>query len=209
MAEDGLGPFWGHAVAPPGQAITLRPYSAGFSHAELGVLYRWACDPELLRLTSGVPLDMSFARFCEIFLGQLPKYNSEHEQLFAIVDRSGRLIGRVGLFGIDPVGGSAELGILIGDPADWGRGYGREAAAAAVDHAFGRFGLSAITLHTYPDNLRAQRAFAAVGFRPIRQLRRFSLDRGTHDELEMRITPDDRPPARASEAGSAVLAAFG
>lgn len=172
--------------------VALRPYRAGFSDAELVTLYRWACDSELLRLTSGVPLDMTFKRFRSLFLTQLPKYNSEREQLFAILDREGRLIGRVGLFGIDAVAGTTELGILIGDPGDWGQGYGRAAAAAAVDLAFDELGLSAVILHTYPDNLRAQRAFAAVGFRTTREIRRFSLDRGTHDELEMRIIPEDR-----------------
>ncbi len=197
----------GAPVAPPPRpAITLRAYSAGFSDAELAALYRWACDPKLLRLTSGVPLDISFKRFKELFFDQLPKYNSEHEQLFAILDRSNRLIGRVGLFGIDPRGGTAELGILIGDPSDWGRGFGRAAVAAMVDHAFDALGLSAITLHTYPDNLRAQRAFAAAGFRCQRQLRRFSLDRGTHDELEMRITPADRLAMRQPASASPVPA---
>jgi RimJ/RimL family protein N-acetyltransferase len=178
-------------LSPP--TVTLRPYRAGFSDTELMTLYRWACDSELLSLTSGVPLDMTFKRFRSLFLTQLPKYNSKREQLFAILDRRERLIGRVGLFGIDPIGGTTELGILIGDPNDWGKGFGRAAAASAVDFAFDELGLRAVILHTYPDNIRAQRAFAAIGFRITREIRRFSLDRGTHDEIEMRITPADRP----------------
>jgi len=198
-AERGLG--------RPERRVSLRPYVAGFSDAELRALYRWACDPELLRLTSGVPLDMSFKRFRSLFLSQLPKYNSEREQLFAVLDRGERLIGRVGLFGIDPSGGSAELGILIGDPEDWGKGYGRAAVAAAVDLAFQELGLAAVILHTYPENLRAQRAFAAAGFRRVRELRRFSLDRGTHDELEMRVTPADRQASRLPALAAPAFAA--
>lgn len=174
-----------------GARITLRPYAAGFSPDEVRTLYRWACDPDLLSLISGFPLDMTFEQFEHLFCSQLERHNSDREQLFAILDESGRLIGRVGLFGIDARARSAELGIVIGERDRWGHGYGRDAIATVVDFAMRALGIHTIRLYTYPDNARAQRAFAAVGFRPSRELRRFTLDRGSHSELEMLLTAGD------------------
>ncbi|MCB0215060.1 MAG: GNAT family N-acetyltransferase [Caldilineae bacterium] len=182
----------GHAATRlVGQRVALRPYSEGFDEAELRALYRWARDPELLRLTGGLPLDLSFARFREVFRDKLTRLDPTRELLYALLDEQGHLIGRIGLFALDPAAGSAELGIVLGERASWGRARGREAIGLLAGHAFGELKLSRILLHTYPENTRAQRAFAAAGFRETRRLRRFSLDRGTHDEIEMQLVPAD------------------
>jgi RimJ/RimL family protein N-acetyltransferase len=174
--------------AAAGRRATLRPYSAGFTEEELVELYRWSSDPDVLSLSGGSPLDMSFESFRETFLSQLQQRNSHTEQVFAILDEAGHMIGRTGLFDIDRVSGTAELGIVIGNHDCWGRGYGRDAVGALVEFGFGELNLSRIRLFTYPDNERARRAYEAVGFRTVRELQRFSLRRGTHSELEMEIT---------------------
>jgi RimJ/RimL family protein N-acetyltransferase len=170
-----------------GQRLTLRPYVAGFNDEELARVYRWACDPAILDLAGGSPLNVSFERFRELFLEQLPRHNSGREQLFLILDEAGEAIGRVGLFGLGSrrQPRSAELGIVIGEADRWGQGYGREAVRLVTDFAFEALDLDKVTLFTYPDNLRARRAFEAAGFRPLREIRRFSFDRGSHLELEM------------------------
>lgn len=173
-----------------GALVTLRPYCVGFSEEELAELYHWARDPELLALSGGTPLEVSFPRFRDLFVTQLSRHNSAREQLFAVLNESGRLIGRTGLFGLDRRDRVAELGIVIGDRAHWGRSYGRDAVSALVSFGFRELGLERIILYTYEDNLRAQKAFRAVGFRPVRQLSRFSFERGTHSEIEMELVAD-------------------
>lgn len=168
-----------------GERVSLRPYSAGFDDAELEALYRWSRDDGIVRLSGGRPIEMSLERFRELFLQQLHRHNTPHEQLFAILDEAGRIIGRSGLFAIDPRRGRAELGIVIGERSAWGRGYGRDTVKTLVAFGLKELGLDRIVLYTYPDNERAQRTFAAVGFRPVRKIRRFSFDRGSHAELEM------------------------
>lgn len=179
----------GGAPAPclRGPRLVLRPYAAGFNEAELRQLYRWSRDPELLRLISGVPLDMPYPRFRTAFLDRLPERNSGTEQLYAILERPARLIGRAGLFAIGAQPGTAELGIAIGERDCWGRGYGREAIGLLADHAFGPLGLEQLRLYVFPENTRAQRAFAAAGFGESLRLRSFSLDRGSHDQIEMTL----------------------
>jgi RimJ/RimL family protein N-acetyltransferase len=100
------------------------------------------------------------------------------------------MIGRIGLFGFDASRNAAELGIVLGDRSTWGKGYGREAVCALVDEAFANGGLTHILLYTFEGNLRAQRAFAACGFQPVRTVRKFSMDRGAHLEIEMIIRRD-------------------
>lgn len=188
-----------------GPRLTLRPYQAGFSEAEIQALYGWSRDHDLLALCGTQPLDLGFRRFRELFLQQARRPADGTEQLYAILTEGGQIIGRIGLFGLllqaDPwglAGGGAfpsrqaELGIMIGDRPSWGRGFGREAVRLLVDHAFAARGLEAVVLYTFPDNHRAQQAFRAVGFGHERLVRRFSLSQGSHDELEMRITRQEQ-----------------
>lgn len=173
-----------------GRRVALRPYAAGFTSDELRDLYRWSRDSEVLALSGGAPLDMSFERFRETFLRQLAERNTRSEQLFAILDEGGRLIGRTGLFAIDPTEGVAELGIVIGEPHRWGLGYGRDAVKTLVDFGLQELALNRIVLFTYAENERARRAYEAAGFRPVREWERFSLHHGTYIELEMEIALD-------------------
>jgi ribosomal-protein-alanine N-acetyltransferase len=49
--------------------------------------------------------------------------------------------------------------------AQWGRGYAREAAAAALDHGFGVLGLDEIVSFTVPANLRSRAVMERLGMR--------------------------------------------
>lgn len=57
--------------------------------------------------------------------------NKEH--VFSVVDlASDKLIGRCLLVGIDQVNRTAMFGIVIGEKAYWGKGYGQEATRLAL-----------------------------------------------------------------------------
>lgn len=75
-----------------------------------------------------------------------------------------RLIGDIGLGGIDFVRGDAFVGIGIGDPDCWGKGYGTEAMQLAVRFAFVELNLSRVTLTVFGYNPRAIRSYEKVGF---------------------------------------------
>jgi len=177
-------------AAPPtptlrGAHVTLRPYGAGFSDDELRTLYGWARDDEVLALAGGLPLTLDFEHFKALFLAQLPRHNSPHEQLFVILDAEGELVGRAGLYRLDPPLHRAELGIVIGRRDRWAQGIGRDTVRTLVRYGVEDLGLTRIVLFTYPSNERAQRAFAGAGFRKVRTVRRFSLEMGAHDVIEM------------------------
>ena len=65
---------------------------------------------------------------------QIAERIRRHAHVFSIVDKaSDELIGRCMLFQVDPVNRSAKMGIVIGEKAYWGQGYGREATRLLPD----------------------------------------------------------------------------
>ncbi|WDA57752.1 GNAT family protein [Deinococcus aquaticus] len=92
---------------------------------------------------------------------------------FGVMDEQGRLIGSAELYDLRPPpplsATTGTLGVMIGYPDLWGRGYGRQAVQALLHWAFRErdFPLSRIRLTTFGHNRRAQRAFLACGFREV------------------------------------------
>jgi RimJ/RimL family protein N-acetyltransferase len=148
-------------------------------------LHEWGRDAEYARLTGEPPRSLEQRRRRH---AQLVAEAGDTSIEFAIC-RLGEesIVGRVTLFDIDPVTGSAALGIAVG-PADWGRGYGTDAVNAIVDFGFGELRLERIWLGTASDNVRARRAYARAGFIVEARQRRAYVDRGSFvDEILMSI----------------------
>jgi RimJ/RimL family protein N-acetyltransferase len=183
-----------------GKQIGLRPFTDPISDDEVARLYRWCRDQDLLRLSGGTPTDLSLSEFCEQLRGD-HRDQPDQRMVFFILRRSfdgvdaepsrndhGELIGRIGCFAIDWARRDCELGVVIGEATEWGKGYGRAAIILLLQHLFETTWLERVYLFTYPENIRAQRCFAACGFRPRGTVQRFSIERGEHDGAEMEIT---------------------
>ncbi|MDQ3460605.1 MAG: GNAT family N-acetyltransferase [Deinococcota bacterium] len=118
-------------------------------------------------------------------------------QSYGIFDEIGDYIGTIELYDIGAA--AATLGIIIGERSHWGRGYGPEAIAALLQHAFETMRLSRVRLSTFGDNARAQLAFKKVGFAE----RRRYTNRAGRIDVEMDISAEawlerrSRPPAPA------------
>jgi len=86
-------------------------------------------------------------------------------RLYAIENEEQRVIGSLTLRDIDGRH-SARLGITIG--ADFvSQGYGTEALRLFLDYFFGTMGFAQMILDVAAPNLRAVRAYRAVGFREV------------------------------------------
>jgi RimJ/RimL family protein N-acetyltransferase len=83
---------------------------------------------------------------------------------FFAIEADGKYIGDCGLGGLSDPHGTAELGIVIGDHAYWGKGYGREAVRLLLHYGFHYRGLRRIVLTTHVKNARAIRCYLACGF---------------------------------------------
>jgi RimJ/RimL family protein N-acetyltransferase len=75
-----------------------------------------------------------------------------------------RLVGLVALFGIKWTHGSALMAILIGEPDDWGKGYGTDGLGLLLAYAFRELNLYRVGLTVMSYNTRAIRLYEKAGF---------------------------------------------
>jgi RimJ/RimL family protein N-acetyltransferase len=146
--------------------------------------YAWRRDPELARFDAAAPLRSSYSDFLVTFREDV-EFPTPFRRVYAIEELDGLHIGNVMYYNIDDRRKEAELGITIGDKRYWGRGYGRDAVRAFLQHLFADVGLERIYLNTLDWNERAQQSFLAAGFVPCGTTRR-----GVHSFITMEALRD-------------------
>ncbi len=144
-----------------GEQVYLRP----FERSEAELYRRWRADARPMEL-AGFP-DPAPASLAEaqkrIEEAVAPERTGEYLFAICLIDGE-RPIGEASLFRLDFINGNAELGIFIGEPDKWGRGYGTDAVNALVDFGFGQLRLERIGLEVSTTNGRARRAYEKAGF---------------------------------------------
>src|SRR5262249_36492363 len=80
------------------------------------------------------------------------------------IRESGDLIGYVALREQDAASRHAKLSLRLGEPGEWGKGYGGEATRLLLRHAFATLNLHRVWLHVSAENTRAQRLYERLGF---------------------------------------------
>ncbi|HKP37798.1 MAG TPA: GNAT family protein [Pyrinomonadaceae bacterium] len=131
------------------------------TQADLPVLLEWINNRELVSFNAPYK-PVSEREHHEWFQSIQQRSDT---RLFAI-RRLGdaKLIGSCQLHTINPVSGSAELQIRLGDPAEFGQGYGTEAVRLLLKFGFNDLKLRRIYLQVFATNLRAIRVYEKVGF---------------------------------------------
>jgi RimJ/RimL family protein N-acetyltransferase len=146
--------------APPitGDRVELRALVRADAARVVAILN----EPEVRRTLRPMPVFSVGAE--EAFIESLP--DAPHDLVLAVAARGdGRLVGVIGLHHLDDPARKAELGIFIGPPAEWGRGFAGEAIALLVRHGFDALGLNRIWLHVHADHAGAIRLYERLGFR--------------------------------------------
>lgn len=138
-----------------GDRVVLRPLATG----DLRRCVKWFSDPQVTQFL-GRNTPVTLAEEERWFRDYLRRAD---EQIFAI-EVEGRHVGNLGLHKVDRVHRKADLGIVIGEPAYWSRGYGTDALRAALAYGFGSLGLNKVSLDVLEDNARALRTYAKCGF---------------------------------------------
>ena len=133
--------------------------------------YAWRRDHDLARYDASPPLCGSYPEFLAAYTEEL-LHPPTYRRVVAVDDLRGHHIGNEMYYNIDLARREAEVGITIGEPAYWGRGYGSEAVELLIDYVFTNTSLTRLYLHTLDWNLRAQRSFARAGFRDCGRARR-------------------------------------
>lgn len=164
----------------PGRRIRLRAIEPD----DLPDYHRWLNDPDVIRhLSIYAPLSMPDEE------AWYDAMRSDANQVaFAIETEAGQHIGNVGLMDINSKDRSAELGIVIGDKEQWGKGYGRDAIQTMLTFAFGEMNLNRIYLRVFADHASAVELYRRRGFVEEGRLRENIYAEGRyHDMLLMSI----------------------
>ena len=149
---------------------------------------QWLNDPEVRDgLAIYYPVNQAFEeRWFDAALDREPA--AQPFAIEAATESAKILIGICSLHEIDWRNRAAQLGILIGDKAFWGRGYGTDALRTLVRWSFSELNLHRAWLKVYEDNARALRSYQKVGFKQEGRLREDRFHKGRYfDTLVMSI----------------------
>jgi RimJ/RimL family protein N-acetyltransferase len=181
-----------------GNLVALGPLRRGLipTHA------RWVNDLETLRLFGGhspTPLEGE-AKWYEQAIGAK---DSAHFTVYALPEL--RPVGTTSLEGVNHRNRTAVFGLLVGNPADRGKGYGTEATRLVLRYAFGTLGLHNVMLTVFEYNPAGVRAYEKAGFKEFgcrRQSQR--ADGRLWDVIFMEVLSDEfeipGPSGRDGEA---------
>ena len=178
-----------------GDSVYLRPLEA----ADLeGPYLSWLNDPEVTRfMESGAfPTTLSALRRYAENVADAPD-----TVMLAIIEKTTDThVGNIKPGPIHWIHRRADLGIMIGERARWGRGYGREAVRLVLAYGFDRLNLNKITLGVDADHGRAVRLYEGLGFKVEGTEREHRFRDGAyHDNVLMAILRADH--GRAGTAG--------
>ena len=135
--------------------MLLRPLAS----TDLRRCVKWFSDPQVIRFL-GRNSPVTFAEEARWFRDYERRTD---EQIFAI-EVAGHHVGNLGLHRIDRVHRKAEVGIVIGEPTFWSKGFGTEAMRVALRYGFDLLGLNKISLDVLEYNTRAIQTYERLGF---------------------------------------------
>jgi len=90
--------------------------------------------------------------------------NQDNSIFFGIFEKSGNHIGNIRLHTISEHNRRAELGIMIFDKNQWGKGLATEALMGITNFAFTDLGLHKVEAEYYATNYPSQRLFEKAGY---------------------------------------------
>ena len=171
-------------------AVTLR----GIERADIPELHAWGQEHETwpeVNLEPYGPSTVEDALRTYDAGGKSP-YRSDEKYAGFAIEAEGKLVGSVGLWGIDLHNRRAHLGISLG-AEHRGMGYGTDACKAILTYAFVERGLHRVQLEVLASNLPARKAYEKAGFTEEGVTRQSGWVRGEFvDEVWMAVLAPHR-----------------
>jgi len=140
------------------ERLILRPCVASDAEA----IERLVSDIEIARHTLNIPHPYPQGGAADWIARHAGAFEKNEEIVFAIVTRSGELVGAIGL--VPKKHDVAELGYWIGVPY-WNRGYASEAARAVVAFAFDELSFHRVEAAHFSRNPASGRVMQKIGMR--------------------------------------------
>lgn len=143
-----------------GERIMLREYKAD----DIGPIRAWVNDPVTTRYLSTRYWPPQTMADTEEFLSRMLQ-SSHNAYNFVIADAlDERYIGQMDMFRVDWRLRCGELGMVVGDSKERGKGIGCEALRLMQRFAFLTLGLERLELEVHMDNDAAIRCYQRAGF---------------------------------------------
>lgn len=141
-----------------GKQIYLRP----FSKADISIWFDWFNDPLVTE-------HMNKGGFPNTELTQEEYFNylsrsKQDIQLAIVLKENDQLIGIIGIHKIDWIHRCGDIGIVIGDRTQWGKGLATEAISLIVKHAFTKINLHKLTAGMSSSDIGSKKCFEKNGF---------------------------------------------
>ena len=159
--------------------IYLRPIEINDSN---DIYLNWLNDPLINQYLE--------SRFAYWSLDRLHTYlekllASEDEFMFAICTKEGnKHIGNIKIGPINHHHLFGDIGIVIGDVSEWGRGRAVEAITALCKYSFSDLNLNKIQAGCYEENIGSMKAFLKVGFKEEGRIKKkFMSSSGYQDQI--------------------------
>src|ERR1051326_2339982 len=167
-----------------GEGIVLR----ALRESDLqGSWHTWFNDPEV-NIYQNKGIYPNTRKKQADFFASLNRDYSQVTLAIEAVDR-GVHIGNVTLKNLSDVHRSAELGIVIGDKAYWGKGYGAQAWWLMTRYGFLTLNLNRIMAHIFKGNQRSLRASSRSGFLVEGEMTDYYYRNGTyHNVVVLAVT---------------------
>lgn len=164
--------------------LILKPHTL----ANVEKLNAWENDPELLYYNDDQPEDRELDPLEEThnYIERITQPDPKPTIIRYAIHRKAddALIGYGVIAFIDRYHRRCRLGITLGEKAEWGKGYAKEALTAVIDYCFQSLDLNRIGVELYSFNDRSMRLFESLGFRREGVIRQAVWKKGTFaDEL--------------------------
>ncbi len=176
-----------------GKLVRLAAHEPG----DIAVIAGWTTHSEYMRL-----IDTDPARpFTLDQVGERYGVSDTYSYYFGLRTlRDDRLIGFVSINSIEWSNGAGKLSMGIGDPADWGHGYGSDALRLVLRYVFTELSLHRLGLDVIASNTRAVRLYERAGFQREGRVREAVYRDGSREDLLlMGILRSDWEAANATQ----------
>ncbi len=157
-----------------GERVVLRPFRPG----DVEPIWRARLDPVMWARTTAAPY---VPETLEHYRAKYAAPDKDTSAQFA-VEVDGALVGRAGLFGVDDLARTAEVGLSL-LPDARGKGHGRDCLRVLLGYAFRSRNLRRVHLQSVAGNEPALRAYRAVGFVEEGRLREHAWVEGAYDDV--------------------------
>lgn len=123
----------------------------------------WLHDPDVIRY---LEIRFSSPRTVEDLAQHINSANDSDESLMLgmFLRTNSSHIGNIKLGPINRCHSTSDIGLLIGERAEWGKGHASAAIELLSDYAFTKLALAKLTAGCYEKNEGSRRAFLKAGF---------------------------------------------